>query len=94
MYKIVPVMDYSYLPGSGPTRNDALPSGNDYAADNGVLMANIVEITALVLKNICENTSYEVISDSELGGPAVKSLIVARLHQKIKEKSFSDALKV
>jgi hypothetical protein len=89
MYKIVSISSRAgAFDDSGPTNNYALPAGNDYTQSNSILLANIVEIISLIIKNMCENTSYEVINNSELGGPAIKSLIAAALMRKIKEKAF------
>lgn len=89
MFRVISVSNSKPYPDdAGPTDNNALPAGNDYPRHNHVILANIVEITSLVLKNICENTSFEIINDSDLGTPAIKSLIAMRLTQKIKEKTL------
>jgi hypothetical protein len=86
MFKVISVNNDGNYYDSGPTDNNALPAGNDYPLHNHVMLANIVEAVSLILKNVCENTSYEIISDSELGAAAIKSLIAARLTQLINRK--------
>lgn len=88
MYKVIPAP--LVHPEAGPTSDFVLPAGNEIKQNNADLLVNIVETTSLVLKNICENTNYEIINNSELGNLATKSLIATRLIQKLKDKTAQD----
>jgi len=47
------------------------------------LLHNITEIIPLVIKSVCENTSADIVNNSDLGQKMIQSIVVSRLTAKL-----------